>query len=380
MTSRIGILGIGETDYQHVDERSLEELVHSASRAALTDAGIGREEIDNVVVCASDLEDGRAISSMVTAGPAGSYRRDFIKTTDSGVHALGLAAMRMNAGAFGTTLVVSWGKQSETPLETIRQLEADPFYHRGIGLGYATGHAVTVSAYADQHDDADKAAARIVEKNTQNGADSSTGQRTDAVDASAVSDSPVVSWPLREAHLPATSDGACAMVMATQDTIGDQTDSPVWLKGVGWETASYNVGRRPQRGMSALEGAASRAYDEADIDPSTEIDLAEVHSPSAYHELLACNALGICDASAREHALNGDFDRDGMVSVNPSGGPFVANPLIATGLARVAAAAKQLRSDAGDVQVNGARQAVAHSTAGFTDQVHGVAVLGGGQS
>lgn len=380
MTKQIGIIGIGETEYKLVDERSLEEVIHAASRGALTDAGIDREAIDNVVACASDLEDGRAISSMVAAAPAGSYRRDFIKTTDTGIHALALAAMRMKAGVFDTTLVVSWAKQSETDEETIRRLEADPFYHRGTGLGHVTGHAATASAYADCHPDTARAANRVVEKDTRNAVDFPVGHRSEVIEAENAANSQVVSWPLRDAHLPEPSDGACALVLGTENVATDTIDAPIWVDGLGWETDSYNVGNRSPGVLSALAGAAERAYDDAAVNPATDIDLFEVHTSSAFHELLACDALGLCEESAPQHALDGDFDRDGTVPVNPSGGPFAANPLIATGLARVAAAARQLRGNAGDAQIDGATTAVAHSTAGFTDQVHGVAVLGGDES
>lgn len=377
MSGRIGIIGIGETEYKPVDERSLEEVVHAASRAALADADIERADVDNVVVCASDLEDGRAISSMVAAGPAGSYRRDFIKTTNTGVHALALASMRMEAGVFDTTLVVSWAKQSETDLETIRSLEADPFYHRATGLGHVTGHAITASAYADRHSDAAQAANRVVEKNTRNGVDSSVGYRSEVVDAATAADSPVVSWPLRKAHLPEPSDGACALVLGTEDVTADQSTSPAWIEGLGWESDSYNVGNRSPGMLPALVGAAERAYDDAAVDASIDVDLFELHTPSAFHELLACDALGLCEGAAPKSALEGNFDPDGPVPVNPSGGPFAANPLIATGLARVAAAARQIRGDAGTTQIDNATSAVAHSAAGFTDQVHGIAILGG---
>jgi acetyl-CoA C-acetyltransferase len=375
MTDRVGIIGIGETDYRPVDDRSLEEMVHAASRNSLADAGLERDDIENVVACASDLEDGRAISSMVAAGPAGSYRRDFIKTTDTGVHALAMAAMRIRAGAFETALVVSWAKQSETDEETIRPLEGDPFYRRGTGLGHLTGHAPVAATYADRHSEADEAADKIVEKNTRNGVDSPSGHRPTVIDAAEAGDSPVISWPLRDAHLPDPSDGACVLVVAAEDVATEAVTDPVWIHGVGWETDSYNAGKRQAGELPALAGAAERAYDEGGVD-TTDVDLVEAQTVSAYHELLACEALGLCDGAAK-NALDGWFDRDGEVPVNPSGGPFAANPLIATGLARVAAAARQLRCEAGDVQVKGADTALAHAAAGFTDQVHGVAVLGG---
>jgi len=65
----------------------------------------------------------------------------------------------------------------------------------------------------------------------------------------------------------------------------------------------------------------------------------------------------------------------GDVSLNRSGGTLASNPLVGAGLARVAAAARQVRGDWPDLDP--VEVAIAHSTAGFTDQAHGVAVLGG---
>jgi acetyl-CoA C-acetyltransferase len=377
MTGRVGIIGIGETPYDRVDDRSFEEVVHAASRAALSDAELDRQAVDNLVVCASDLDDGRAISSMVAAGPAGGYRRDFIKSTDTGIHALGLASMRMEVGLFDTTLVVTWGKQSETDLQTIRPLEAAPFYHRGTGLGYGTGHAVKVTAYMEAHEGAMTAADHVVAKNTRNARDAPDGSTPDPVSVEEAGDSELVSWPVRDAHLPPVSDGACALVLATEEAARNRARDPVWIEGLGWETDSYYVGTRSEQTVSALGGAARRAYDGAGIDPTTDVDLFEFHTPTAYHELIAAEAADACGGPATDAVMSGEFDRSGPTPVNPSGGPFAGNPLMATGLARVAAATRQLRGDAGDVQVADSDRAVAHSTAGFTDQVHGMAVLAG---
>ena len=69
-------------------DKRLEEMVYDTTRAALDDAGIRRDEIDHVTIAASDELDGRAISSMLLAMPAGAYLRDETKCTDSGLTGL----------------------------------------------------------------------------------------------------------------------------------------------------------------------------------------------------------------------------------------------------------------------------------------------------
>lgn len=378
MTGPVGIIGVGEAMYDSATDRSLEELVHRTAREALDDAGLDRSELESVVACASDLEDGRAISSMVTAGPAGSYNRDFIKTTDTGIHALGLATMRIETGVFDTSLVVSWAKHSETDLGTIRQLEGDPFYRRGTGLGYLTGHAAQAAGYVESSEDAIEAADRVVAKNTSNRRSNPravTGDVMSDDDAAATS---VEAWPIRESHLPPYADGAFALVLGGESVV-DATDAdPVWIQGIGWETDTYSAGNRRPGGLSALSGAAEMSYDDAGIEAPVEaIDLAEVHAKSAFHELMILEALDVTATSAATESLSGVFDQDGRLPVAPSGGSFAGDALIATGLARVTEAVRQVRGAAGNCQIPSADRALAHSCAGFTDQTHGVAVLGG---
>jgi len=363
MTDTVGVVGLAEAENRRTNDNALEEIVHHVSREALRDASLEREDLDNLTVCATDLEDGRAISSMVTVGPAGGYRKDFLKTTDTGVHALALAAMRIRSGLHDNSLVISWGKQSETDLDTIRYLENEPFGHRNTGLGHVSGHAVQADA-----------ADAVVQRGVENASDN---PRSVSNPSNALGDDSVVSWPVTREHLPPVTDGATAMVLGGEE-LADASDNPmVTVEGFGLETATYNAGNRPFGRLDALEGAAEAAYDSAGIDdPSSALDAVEIHSKTAYHELMACEALGLCGhGEAAEAALSGTFDRDGELPVNPSGGPYAANPLVATGLQRVAAGVRQLRGDA-DYLDERPDRVLAHGTAGYTDQVHGTAVLG----
>jgi acetyl-CoA acetyltransferase len=374
---RIGIIGIGEPGYEPRINATLPELAHRVAAAAVDDTDVDLVEVDNVVACASDLEDGRAISSMTTAAPAGSYGKDFIKTTNTGIHAVDLAMMRMEAGMFDTTLVISWGKGSEADLEATVPLEGDPFYRRSTGLGHLSGHATQAAAYREQRTGAGDAAATVVEACTRAGNDNPWVHSCDPVSAGDVPESDVVSWPLRKAHLPPESDGGTALVLATEHFIREYVSGtePVWIDGIGRQTATYNIGDREPGRLDALNTAAKRAYNDAGIvDPSAAHNAVELHGKSAYHELMALEATSLAvDAPAA--VLEDRFEGASAVDLNRSGGTLAANPLIGAGLARVAAAARQVRGDWPGIDP--VDSALAHSTAGFTDQAHGVTILRG---
>ena len=376
--SSVGIVGVGEPGYRpHVDA-TLPELVHRAARAALDDAGLSREELDNVVACASDLDDGRAISSMMTASPGGSYEKDFVKTTGTGIHAVELGMIRMESGMFNTTLLISWGKATEADQSSSVPLEGDPFYRRNTGLGYLSGHAMQAAALVDNNDDAETAAAHLAAHNTEMGENNSRVEGCEAISDDVVTDSEIRAWPLRNGHLPADADGATALVLATEEAINEQNldNDPVWIQGIGRQTATYNAGNRPFGKLPTLATAAQRAYNKANIsNPRTEVKAAEIHGNSAFHELIALEALDLAENNAVDEILSGDMISTDGIAVNRSGGTLAANPLLGAGLARVAAATRQVRGDGANG--DSIPCAVAHATAGYTDQAHGVAVLGG---
>ena len=62
-------------------------------------------------------------------------------------------------------------------------------------------------------------------------------------------------------------------------------------------------------------------------------------------------------------------------NVNLSGGMLNGNPIMLGGLARITEAYLQLRGEAGERQVQGAKKALAHGTTGAIGQHHAVAIL-----
>jgi acetyl-CoA C-acetyltransferase len=96
--------------------------------------------------------------------------------------------------------------------------------------------------------------------------------------------------------------------------------------------------------LKACESAGEMALRNAGWADS-QADLAEISAPSAVAELMVLEALGIAGVGQGiESALNGG------TAVNRSGGALPADPIMATGLFRLAAAAAQLRQGSGDAR------------------------------
>ena len=374
MSERVAVVGISQVGYASaITDRTLEELIFEAATGALADARLAWGELDAVVIGASDLVDGRVISCMVTAPPAGGYMKDLLAVASSAEHAFVLAYMRLAAGLGDTALVAGWSKCSEAPIPQVERLSLDPFYRRHVGMDGLVAAALQAGAYRDRYRVPDEAAARVVVKNRASGARNPHAERRQPVTANDVLASPVVAWPLKALETPPLSDGACALVLARGARAATLRRPAARVSGLGWASETY--WREPEDLVNsrALAAATERAYRMAGITaPRREIDVAEVYDVTPYHELMAYEGLDFCDAGEGAR-----FTGDGTVAVNPSGGLLCANPFFASGLVRVAEAVLQVTGRAGGHQVEGARRAVAHAASGLAGQAHTVVVLEG---
>ena len=139
MSGKVGIVGVHQEPYGgDYSEVTLEEMIFRATRRLLEEAGIERDELSNIVTASSDVTDGRAISNMVTAGATGSYFKDSINLSSASEHAFLLADMQIMSGAHDLTMVVSWSKTSESPMDEVQRLSSEPYFTRPMGMNAMT--------------------------------------------------------------------------------------------------------------------------------------------------------------------------------------------------------------------------------------------------
>jgi acetyl-CoA C-acetyltransferase len=349
----IGILGTAQVILgKQVLETGYEDLVFEVAQAALLDAGVSRRDVDTVVLAASDQVDGRAISSMGAAGPAGGDGKNVLKVPESGGHALALAATMIRGGMSDSVLVVAWGAPSITDLAVVTDLEADPFLESELYLNWIVRAATEAGIYRAQFGLSDEDSAQIAAKRRR-AAGHSENTTVDEVLAS-----DLLAWPLRRGEVAPIVDSACAVLVGYVDQAARRR--PVKLCGEGWASDPAYLGYRSMHDRSGLQAAARRAYDQAGItDPADEVEIWEITGPTPYHEAAAQAAL--LGTAAEACSIEG--------KVNRTGGSFAANSPVCSGLLRVVAAAEQLWS------ITEPGVAVAHAAQGLPGYAHAVFVL-----
>jgi acetyl-CoA acetyltransferase len=214
--------------------------------------------------------------------------------------------------------------------------------------------------------------AKVKVKNSRHGYTNPNARYKKVFTVEEVLASPMVSNPLRLLQICATSDGGAAIVLSSMAYARKRTSKPVTIAAVSTVTprfpqtviempnfstdsaASVRVPDTPFR-----DSIARSAYEQAGIGPD-ELDLAEVYDLSSALELDWCENIGLCKPGEAEKLLNdGDTTIGGKIPVNPSGGLGCFGEAVpAQAIAQVCELTWQLRGEAGERQVQGARVGV----------------------
>lgn len=383
MVKRVAIVGYAQSHHQHNMQKTREDMVFEVCKEALHHAGILREDLDTVITASTDFLDGRTISSVFLSMAVGAFMKDESKVEEDGTFALYYALMRILAGTHDVALIEAHTQGSTFNPHQVTCYTLDPLFDRQIGvLNDITAAAIQARMYMNRYAVSEEHLAMVAVKNITNAAENSCAHRKmPDVSVEEVMSSEVFCDPIRELTMSPISDGACALILASEERAKEITGKPVWIEGVGSCQDPYLRDRDIQN-LDSLRSAARTAYKMAGVkEPFSELNVAEVSEKFAHEELMIYEALGLCQEGQGKNLIErGTTRRDGEMPVNPSGGALGADPVCATGLIRVIEAAKQIRGEADGYQVPNVRRALAHGQFGICAQKNTIFILGANRS
>src|SRR5690606_11092112 len=129
------------------------------------------------------------------------------------------------------------------------------------------------------------------------------------------------------------------------DRAKEFSDQPVYITGWGMSSDKLALHSRPDiTRFAAARRAATAAMEMAGKTPE-DLDLAEVHDCFTIAELVAYAEIGLCPIDeAGQRLAAGEFDLDGRIPVNVSGGlKAKGHPIGATGIGQVVEVFHQIR-------------------------------------
>jgi len=381
MSKRVGIVAVAQTKYGerldvHLPELAFEpvEEILGTSGLEFSDSGNG---IDATVSCCDDYWDGRTISAVFATDVAGGHLRHDERLECDGTMGVYYAMLEILAGNADVVLAVSYCKESHTEGRLVENISVDPIFLRPLGLDFLSAAALQANRYMTKYGISAEQCARAVIKNRGNARFNPYAQSPADFQLEDVLQSELMAYPIRALDTKPISDGACAVILASEEKAVKITENPVWIAGIADFYDFHYPGDRELSECKSLVMAAKKAYKMAGITkPLEEIDLVELSETFSYQELLWSEGLGLCEPGEGGRFIeSGTSEINGRLPINPSGGMLSGNPVIVGGMTRVVEAALQLRGEAGQHQIDGAQTALVQGNHGICGQHQCVMVL-----
>ncbi|WP_137290612.1 thiolase C-terminal domain-containing protein [Natronorubrum halophilum] len=339
--------GTGMTPFGAFPDRTGRELFAEAGLAAIEDAGLTSENVDevfygNFIGTLSENQGHQGPLAAEALGTTAPSRRVESACASSGL-AIRDAVRAVRTG--DVDVVVAGGMERMSNMGTARATDglaraADDLFEVRAGVTFPAAYALLARAYFDAFGGDRTDLAHIAVKNHDNALvnDHAHLQREITVDD--VLEAPEIAAPFGLYDACPISDGAAAVVLVSPSYAAEHgLDSGVAITGSGHGGDTMALqDRRSLSKTPATRDAAEEAYDDAGIDP-TDVGLAEVHDCFTIAEVLALEGLGLYRyGEAIGAARRGETHRGGSLPVNLSGGlKAKGHPVGATGAAQVVA-------------------------------------------
>ncbi len=388
----VAIVGAGMTRFGKYLDRGLKELSREAVSAALDAAGMDKSAVQIAVVgnAAAGLITGQeCVRAQVILREMGIDKIPMVNTENacassstaiqlawlyvaSGMYdvALALGVEKMYSEDKGRTMAAFGAGVDVEQLRAIMERLKPPTEQReGTESGAGKSRSVFMDIYAAgarahmaRYGTTKEQFARVAVKNHYNGSLNPHAQYQERYSLEEVLASPPVAEPLTRLMCAPIGDGAAAAIVVSEEKARQYTSRPVWIQG----SALVSGSDHPSEDGDVNSRAAERALRMAGM-AIEDVNVLELHDASAPAELMLYEQLGLCAEGEGGRLIDeGATEIGGRIPVNTSGGLIAkGHPVGATGVSQAYEIWLQLRGEAGDRQVQGAKVGMTHNGGGM---------------
>lgn len=187
----------------------------------------------------------------------------------------------------------------------------------------------------------------------------------DPITVDDVAGSDMVASPFTKLHCCLRTDGGCAVILAAEDRVPDTAKRPVWILGSGQYASHVTMSEWDDMTVSPAAFSGPPAFAQAGVSPA-DIDTCQIYDSFTYTQMVTMEDLGFADKGEGGHlAERGRLRVGGELPTNTDGGGLSSCQPGMRGLYLIVEATRQLRGEAGDAQVPGARLACVSGTGGW---------------
>ncbi|MFI8608107.1 thiolase family protein [Pseudomonas sp. NPDC077649] len=396
--STIYIAGIAMTVFGRHLQRSLEELAGEALHGALRDAGCSAADIGLAYYSGMTnglLQGQISIPGQVVFSKIGIHSIPIFNVENacaSGSSAVHLAVQSLKAGAADVALALGAEKmnisdkakafavfeggwdvaRAEENYRTLVRMgegvaipegsESDRPYSKFMAI-----YAAMCRFHMRTFGTTQRQIAAISAKNHGHSVHNPYSQFRKPFTVDEILAAPPITYPITLPMCAPLSDGAAAAILCTEDglkRIGADRKRCIRIAASVIQSFSHRPLERPE--LHVGRRAADLAYEMAGLGPQ-DMHVAEVHDASAMGEIIQAENLGLVPlGEGGPAAERGDFTLGGRIPINTSGGlESKGHPLGATGIGQLYELVTQLRGEAGERQVVGARHAIQENGGGL---------------
>ena len=380
---KVVIAGVGETEQGKIPDKSSFHFLSEASRLAIEDAGIKKDDVDGLVTAFS-LVEHTFMHCTTFADYFGMNPRFFSSVAVGGATAVWMvaeAAMAIASGQAEVVLCVRGdntlsGISSSGMLALIREM-CHAEFEFPYGLTTPGGYALAAQRYLHDWNSRREHLAAVAVTMRKHAADKENAMNKDPLSIEDVLNSRVIAEPLTKYDCSIISDGGAAFIVTTEDKakeLGIENDlAYLWGMGQGYSHQYLTSLESLDQIYDAVERSGQKAFNTAGIEPR-DVDIAFLYDCFTITVLLELEGLGfVPKGEGGAFALEGRMEIGKDLPVNTHGGLLSQAHLGA--MHHVVEATLQLRGDAGSRQVEDPEVAVVHGNGGIVS-AHSTVVLG----
>jgi acetyl-CoA C-acetyltransferase len=346
---------VGHSKFGDRSDVNLSELGFEAVQPSLLESGLTAKEIPYMALGSMGVWSEEPLPAVVIAEYCGLTGAGLVRceaACASGSAATFTAYSAIASGQVDTALVVGSEKmrQIDTPtvLEMIGRAGHYMWEFENFGMTFPAYYALHATQHMTKYGTAEEDLALVAVKNHKYGAMNPLAQLQCEITVEQVLGSSVVAWPLKLYDCCPITDGAAAVVLASEQKVKELgVESPVWIEAIGYSSDTANLSKREDYvGLEASVKAAEMAYKVAGVEPK-DVDVATVHDCFTIAEIMAYEDLGFCvKGEGAKMIREGETEVGGRIPVNVDGGlKAKGHPIGTTGVSMLVELTKQLREE-----------------------------------
>ena len=373
------IAGIGLSDLPRAPHLTSRQHHALAMRRALADAGIHKQDVDGYAGAEDrDRRHGRVPADrpplprrhvdrrLVVRVPRAARRgRDRAGALRDGAHHVRVGPALHIGRKLGTGGKIAGGQVANDALQ----------YESPYGNPLVGAYAMAAKRHMHEFGTTSEQLAKIAVGVREFAMENPDAMYRTPLTVDDVLASRMVADPLHLLDCCAITDGGGAVVMTTAERASDLPQPPVHVLGAAARQTHWNIGQMPDFTTTAAVAAAAEAFGRAGLTPA-DVDMLMLYDSFTITCLMLLEGLGFCGrGEGGPFAQEGHLRKGGRLPLNTDGGGLSACHPGKRGIFLIIEAVRQLRGQAGPVQVPDCRVALTAGSGGWLSCM-GVLLLG----